>query len=294
MPIRLTALSPGVFMRDHLDRVGGIDYPQNIYREYKRYLKGQGVRHILSHGTMSTYIWMANKMGLIIFDHADSPERWGSVHDGANVRTGYRRSNRPLAPSPRHYYRLVSATDPRWDRLGTSYRVSIGYPAPPARVAVPPRERPKRVRKPLRERKPEVEAAPPEVKAKPKRERKPRVPRVPMVPAVLVTYQSRVDREIIPLLDELGRSASMVTIDQLESRLLDLADEVVTAAGATKGDERKKLLSINISLLRALEHIGPLRSSLTAISTEKLATRIAAARASYTATLRVIREDVVG
>jgi len=131
MPVRVRALPPGEFIRNHLVDVGGVDFVQAIYNAYKDYLKAQGLRDGISRATMSNYIYLANRLGLVAFDHAEASERWGAVVDGVTVPRGYVREPRPQAPSPRHYYRIVDPADPRWVRLQASYRQSIGLPGPP-------------------------------------------------------------------------------------------------------------------------------------------------------------------
>ena len=71
MPLRLTALPPGAFIREHLVLVGGVDYVQAIYASYKAHLRRAGVKPVASRQAMSVYIYKANKMGLIAFDHAE-------------------------------------------------------------------------------------------------------------------------------------------------------------------------------------------------------------------------------
>ncbi|KKM22503.1 hypothetical protein LCGC14_1624740, partial [marine sediment metagenome] len=105
MPLRLTAKGPGEFMRDHLVDAGGMDYPQSIHKAYKAYLRDRGFRNGASRASMSKYIWLANQLGLIAFDHAEPPEYWNAVEDGVEVPPEYVRESRPHAPSPRHYYR---------------------------------------------------------------------------------------------------------------------------------------------------------------------------------------------
>ena len=205
-------------------------------------------------------------MGLITFDHAEAPEYWGDVEDGATVPVGYTRASRPLAPSPRHYYRIINPADPRWVRLGTSYREFLGEEVPPPRVPAPP----------------EPEKPPPP------KEKPPRKPRKPE-PSEVEPYEARA-REILPMLDKLARSPSLEVIDRIENELLDLGAEVVKEIKKAKGAEREKFQLLNIR--RAIEDIGPLRSSLQQMETAELATRREAARRSFNATLRVVREDL--
>ncbi len=130
MPLRLTAKGPGEFIRDHLVDAGGMDYPQSIHRAYKAYLRDRGFRNGASRASVSKYIWLANKLGLVAFDHAEAVEYWNGVVDGAEPLPEYVRESRPHAPSPRHYYRILDPADPRWIRLEASYRESIGLEVP--------------------------------------------------------------------------------------------------------------------------------------------------------------------
>ncbi|KKL23347.1 hypothetical protein LCGC14_2426260, partial [marine sediment metagenome] len=114
-------------MRDHLVAAGGMDYPQAMYRAYKEHLKAEGLKDGCSRSSWSKYTWLANRLGLIEFDHAEAPAYWNGIVDGVDVPTGYERESRPQAPSPRHYYRIVDPNDPRWIRLEASYRESIGF-----------------------------------------------------------------------------------------------------------------------------------------------------------------------
>lgn len=139
MPIRVRALPPGEFIRNHLVAVGGVDYVQAVHKAYKTYLKAQGLNGV-SRETTSKYFWLANKLGLIEFDHAETSERWGAVVDGVTVPPAYVRESRPQAPSPRHYYRIIDPTDDRWIRLEASYRESIGIEVPPMMPRPPIRE----------------------------------------------------------------------------------------------------------------------------------------------------------
>lgn len=215
--MRVRALAPGPFIRDHLVAVGGMDYVGAIHKAYKRYLRGQGVVHLPSKLTTNTYIWLANKLVLIVFDHAEPAGRWADqqVTDGALV--GYVRQPRPLAPSPRHYYRIVKPEDPRWTRLETSYRASLGYEVPPARVPVPVVE--------SRAPEPEAAAARPELEApKPIKEPKPRAarkpkPRAEVSPSTIrdkwrTRRQPSTDVQVLEDLDKLDA----LEIDTVEAR----------------------------------------------------------------------------
>ncbi|KKK78246.1 hypothetical protein LCGC14_2845470, partial [marine sediment metagenome] len=119
-------------MRDHLVTAGGMDYPQAMFKAYKAHLKAEGLKDGCSRASWSRYIWLANRIGLIEFDHAEAPTYWNAIADGVEVSADYVRESRPQAPSPRHYYRILDPNDPRWIRLEASYRESIGFQVPPA------------------------------------------------------------------------------------------------------------------------------------------------------------------
>ncbi|GAJ12847.1 unnamed protein product, partial [marine sediment metagenome] len=168
MPVRARAKPPGEFMRDHLVAAGGVDYPQSMYKAYKEHLKAEGLRDGCSRSSWSRYIWLANRIGLIEFDHAEASAYWNAIADGVEVPADYVRESRPQAPSPRHYYRIVDQNDPRWIRLEASYRESIGFEVPPAMPR--PAPKPPKVKKvPLK----------PKPKPKPKPARKVRVVKPP-------------------------------------------------------------------------------------------------------------------
>lgn len=283
MPVRLRALSPGEFIRNHLMAVGGMDYPQAIHRAYKDYLEALGYKNGACRATISNYIWVANKLGLVEFDHAEMAERWGAVVDGVTVPRGYVRESRPQAPSPRHYYRILDPTDSRWVGLQQRYRESIGLPVrPPA----PPR--------PPKPPKPPVPPKPPKVKPPPKPPKPPKVkpPKPPKPPAVLAApYEERVPA-ILAMLDELERSPSMELIGEIENQLLDLGEDVIEVLPKAKGAERDKLAFLNMSIRQALEHLGLIGYSLEILVAETLPARIEVARESFRAALRVVREDL--
>lgn len=178
MPVRVRAMPPGEFIRNHLRDVGGVDYVQAVHKAYKAHLRSVGLNGI-SRLTTSKYFWLANKMGLIVFDHAEPSAYWNAVVDGVRVTRAYRRESRPRAPSPRHYYRIIDPTDPRWVRLEASYRESIGIPVPPpfprvpwapmpVEYPIPPEEMPPappppKVRKPRKVKVPKVKKPTPEI-----------------------------------------------------------------------------------------------------------------------------------
>ncbi len=193
MPLRSNVLSPGAFIRQHLVDRGGVDFVQGIYKSYRQHLKSAGIRNPASRQAFSVYIWTANKMGLIVFDHAAAVTRWDGVENDLEPSAGYVRESRPQAPSPRHYYRLVNAQDPRWSSIQGSYRESIGLPrvapqkpraevpvmaAPVAELPVElPVEIPIAGLKPARRGRPKITPAVPE--APPRRRGRPKVTAAP-------------------------------------------------------------------------------------------------------------------
>lgn len=284
MPVRVRALPPGEFIRDHLVDVGGVDFVQSIYNAYKDYLKAQGLRDGISRATMSNYIYLANRLGLVVFDHAEASERWGSVIDGVTVPRGYVREARPQAPSPRHYYRIVDPADPRWVRLQASYRQSIGLPVPPMFPRVP-------IRPPAPP--PSVEEVPPPKKPPVKKPpRKPRVvkPRPPTAAERVVPYEERISA-VLSMLDVLEEAPSIEMVGDIQNQLLDLGEDVLGAHKKARGTLRTLLGTINSRLWRGMERIGLLRSSVLRVLTAKPAARARAATA-LRAAIRVMREDL--
>jgi hypothetical protein len=128
MPIRPNTLSPGEFIRNHLVEIGGVDYVQNIYTAYKNYLTGFGIG--INRWTMTYYLWLCRKLNLVVFDHASPVEYWDAMPNALQPAPNYRPEPRPLAPSPRHYYRILDAADPHWINLQKSYRVQMGFGEP--------------------------------------------------------------------------------------------------------------------------------------------------------------------
>ncbi len=285
MPVRLLAKPPGEFIRDHLVGEGGMDYVQSIYRAYKEHLIRAGLKNGVTRASMSKYIWLANQMHLIIFDHAEETGVWAGIEDGFPVPPAYVRESRPQAPSPRHYYRIADPTDPRWVRLEASYRLSIGLvvgpPAPPPRPRPPT---PVAVRPPP----PVVEKPPPPPPPKPKRPPKPKAP--PKAPPVIPALYEERAREILAMVDELVDRPSPEAVGEIENRLLDLLEEVVKAARKARGTERTRLGVLNSKLREALELMPPLRSSLEAMISERLPRRIEMAQKSFAAAAELAKE----
>ncbi|GAH87350.1 unnamed protein product, partial [marine sediment metagenome] len=89
MPVRVRAKPPGEFMKDHLVAAGGMDYPQSMYKAYKAHLKAMGLRDGCSRASWSRYVWLANRIGLIEFDHAEAPAYWNAIADGVEVPADY-------------------------------------------------------------------------------------------------------------------------------------------------------------------------------------------------------------
>jgi len=282
MPIRVRAKPPGEFIRDHLVSVGGMDYPQSIHRAYKAYLKAQGLEDGCSRASMSAYIWRANRMGLIVFDHAEASAYWNAIKDGVEVPADYTRESRPQAPSPRHYYRIIDPTDDRWIRLEASYRESIGIEVPPMMPRPPIRP-------------PKVEKPPPKLKPppKPKPPRKPKVvkPKPPTAEERVRPYEERVGL-IVATLSELEASPSMELVAEIENGALGLSEDVLEAAGKARGTERTMLSGINVRLLSTLEEMPLLRNSVARYLVSETATERERNMAALRAAIRVVRENL--
>ena len=289
MPVRVRAKPPGEFIRDHMVDVGGMDYPQSIFNAYKLYLKTQGLKDGLTRATMSHYIYLANRIGLIEFDHAESPSRWDGLENGFEVPDGYKRERRPFAPSPRHYYRIVAPTDDRWIRLEASYREGIGLevgpmaPRPPIRPPAAEEAAPPPKKAPL------AKKAPPKAKVA----RKPKAVKAPAAtPEEKVQpYEERIGL-IVATLGELESLPSENTVLEVESRLLDLGEEVVAAAGKARGPEKTLLSNIVSRSTRALDEMTLLRSSVDRVLASKTPTERSRNMAALRAAIRVVREEL--
>lgn len=282
MPVRVRAKAPGEFIRDHLVSVGGVDYPQAIHRAYKAYLKEQGIKNGTSRDTMSTYIWRAKQMELIVFDHADEPAYWNGVPDGVEVPENYVPEPRPLAPSPRHYYRIVDSEDPRWVRLETSYRESIGIEAPPPfqRAAVVPAP-------------PKVEKKPPKKPAPPKPKKVPRVvtPKPPPPRELVAPYEEELE-VISTKLEDIEVAPTLEKVTEFQDELIAVGEEVVAAAEKASGAERTLLGNINSRIRATFDHVGLLRSSVERVLVSRTKAERERAAAALRAAIRVTQEDL--
>ncbi len=289
MPVRVRAKPPGEFIRDHMVDVGGMDYPQSIFNAYKLYLKTQGLKDGLTRATMSHYIYLANRIGLIEFDHAESPSRWDGLVNGFEVPEGYKRERRPFAPSPRHYYRILDPTDDRWIRLEASYRDSIGLEVGPMAPRPPIRPPAAEVAPPKVEKAPPKKVAPPKAKVA----RKPRVKKAPPpTPEEKVQPYEETIGLIVGTLGELESLPSAETVIDVESRLLDLGEEVVAAAGKARGTERTLLSNIVSRSTRALDEMTLLRSSVDRVLASMTTTERERNMAALRAAIRVVREEL--
>lgn len=258
MPIRKKALPPGEFIRNHLRDNGGVDYVQSIYRAYTSHLKDRGIKSRANRASFSKYIWVANQLGLIIFDHAGSVSRWGDEEDGGEIEKGYERESRPQAPSPRHYYRIVDDQDPRWLELEQSYRKKAGLPVPE------PRER-----KPVA---PALPAPKPEPVVK-KRTTGPRTD-----PGPLIARAQSIIRELDNFLDQ----PSIAAFEGIEKQLEKLRRDVRAKLPKAKGKNKEKLETINYNISRTIESLVLTKGLVTTMETsnkpatkEKLRKRIA-------------------
>ena len=289
MPVRVRAKPPGEFIRDHMSEAGGMVYPQSIFNAYKLYLKTQGLKDGLTRATMSHYIYLANRIGLIEFDHAESPSRWNGMEPGFEVPDGYKRERRPFAPSPRHYYRILDPTDNRWIRLEASYREGIGLEVGPMAPRPPIRPPAAEEAPPPPRKAPPKKAAPPKAKVA----RKPRVKKAPApTPEEKVQPYEEAIGLIVATLAELESVPSKETVIEVESRLLDLGEEVVAAADKARGTE-KTLLSLIVSRsTRALDEMTLLRSSVDRALESKTPTERERNTAALRAAIRVVTEEL--
>lgn len=298
MPVRVRAIPPGEFIRNHLRDVGGVDYVQAVHKAYKAYLLASGMRNGTSRETMSKYFWLANKMGLIVFDHAEPSAYWNAQVDGVRVTAAYRRESRPRAPSPRHYYRLIDENDPRWIRLEASYRESIGIPVPPPFPRVPWAPMPVEYPIPPEEL---AAAAPPAVPAlpKPKKVKKPKVVKVKKpTPAetaseLAAPFEARIAK-VVEAIDQLGRTPTTQLADAIEEEVIGIGEDVIDAVEGKRGIVRDRLIGINSLLRRTLDDYPLVKSSLRGMLRETLPALRTRAEGSFRAALRVVRQDLTG
>lgn len=297
MPVRVRAIPPGEFIRNHLRDVGGVDYVQAIHRAYKAYLLASGMNGT-SRETMSAYIWRAKQLGLIVFDHAEAPAYWDAVVDGVRVTKAYRPEPRPRAPSPRHYYRLIDENDPRWIRLEASYRESIGIPVPPPFPRVPWAPMPVEYPIPPEEMPP---AAPPPVAAPPppKKVKKPKAVKVKKpTPAetaseLAAPFEARIAK-VVEAIDQLERTPTTQLADAIEEEVIGIGEDVIDAVEGKRGIVRDRLIGINSLLRRTLDDYPLVKSSLRSMLRETLPALRTRAEGSFRAALRVVRQDLTG
>lgn len=294
MPVRVRAIPPGEFIRNHLRDVGGVDFVQNIHKAYKAYLLANGLKNGTSRETMSAYIWRAKQLGLIVFDHAEAPAYWDAVIAGVRVTRAYRPEGRPRAPSPRHYYRIVDPNDPRWIRLEASYRESIGIPVRPAFPRVPYVPGPPPVTMPPEVTPPPVEVAPPVAPAP--RVRRPRAarparPPQPSPEEVAAPFEARI-QTVLQGLDQLERTPTLELVGVIDEEMLDIAEDLVSLLEGARPAVRDRLGAINRELRNALHDIDLLSASVRTYMTERLPARKARAQTALQAAIRVVREDL--
>lgn len=288
MPVR-RALPPGLFIAGHMRDVGGVDYPQNVHREYKKYLKSMGLVNLPCRATMSHYFWLANKQGLIVFDHAETPAYWDGVMNAPRATTRTARQSRPMAPSPRYYYRIIDPDDPRWLRLEASHRQAIGIEVPPAFPRVPAEAVPVEeveVPKPPRVKKVRVKKV---KKPKPTKVKKP----TPAETAaeVVAPFEQRIAK-IVTELDLLRLTPTVKLADDIENQLADLGSDVLDALEGKRGLVRERLAGITTQLRMAFEHYPLVKSSLNSMLSETLPSRRVIAATSFTNAIRILREDL--
>ncbi len=298
MPVRVRAIPPGEFIRNHLRDVGGIDYIQAVHKDYKAYLLSVGLRNGSTRESMSKYFWLARKLGLIVFDHAEAVAYWDAQVNVTRVPRNYQPFGRPRTPNPRHYYRLVDENDPRWVRLEASYRESIGIPVPPAMPRVP--WEPKPALYPMGTVPIEEEITPPVEEAAPIK--KPRIPKAAKVPKpaksktaqeVLIPFEARVDR-VTQALGQLAKTPDIRLANAIEAELIALSGDAAKAALTAKGVTQERLLGI-VSVVRTAADDYPLvLSSLRSWGRETLPARQRTALGSLQAAIRVVSEGLSG
>lgn len=298
MPVRVKAIPPGEFIRNHLRDVGGVDYVQSVHRAYKAYLKAQGLRNGTSRETMSKYFWLANKMGLIVFDHAEPSAYWNAQVDGVRVTKAYRRESRPRAPSPRHYYRLVDETDPRWVRLEASYRESIGIPVSPPFPRVPWAPMPVEYPIPPEELAAALKPAPP-APPKPKKAKKPKAVKVKKpTPAetaqeIMSPFEARLTK-IAEAMTQLERTPTLELADAIEEELIGVGEDIVEAVEGKRGLVRERIIGLSTVVRSALGDYALVKSSLRAMLSEPLPARRATQESAFQAAVRVVIENLTG
>ncbi len=298
MPVRVRAIPPGEFIRNHLRDVGGVDYVQAIHKAYKAYLLAQGFRNGSCRETMSKYIWLAKKLGLIVFDHAEAPAYWDAVVDGIRVTKAYRPESRPRAPSPRHYYRLVDETDPRWVRLEASYRQSIGIPVPPAFPRVPwapmPVEYPVPSKEPAAAAAPAVPVPPKPAKAKKSKATKVKKPTPAETAQELsLPFEQRLVK-IVATLSQLEKTPTFELSESIEEELIGIGEEIVDKIEGKRGLVRERLIGLSGLVRNALSDYALVKSSLRAMLSETLPARRATQQNALQAAIRVVIENLLG
>jgi hypothetical protein len=291
LPVRVKAKPPGEFIRDHMVDVGGVEYVQAIHRAYKKYLKDQGLANCSCRETMSKYIWLARKLGLIVFDHAEAPAYWDAVVEGVRVPANYQPGGRPRAPSPRHYYRIVSPDSDRWLRLEASYRESIGIPVPPPFPRVPYVPPP-----PVEEVTP---APPPPKKKKRRAPAKSKAKKVTKpTPAqtaeeLAAPFEARM-QDISNSLDQLAENPNFELFGSIAEEMLNLGEDVVGEVEGKRGVVRARLVGISDIMRKALGDYELVRTALRAYAQEPLAARRATAEQALMSAIRVVKEDLTG
>jgi hypothetical protein len=291
MPVRVKAKPPGEFIRDHLVDVGGVDYVQGIHREYKKYLKAQGLDHTSCRETMSKYIWLAKKLGLVVFDHAETPAYWDAVVEGVRVPANYNPGGRPRAPSPRHYYRIVNEDLDIWLRLEASYRESIGIPVPPPfpRVPyVPPT--------PAEQVAEEIAPTPKKKRRKPTKSKATKVTKpkpAQTAEEVAIPFETRM-QTLASALDQLERTPDLELYQAIAEEILAVREDVFAELEGKRGVVRDRLQGIYDIMDHALNDYELVRTALLAYSRETLAARRATAEQAFQSAIRVVREDLIG
>lgn len=288
MAVRVNALTPGMFIAQHLSDVGGVDYVQATYNAYKEYLKSKGIVKIPCHQTMSKYFYLARKLNLIQFDHAEGAAYWDSLLDVPKVTARYQPLGRPRAPSPRHYYRIVDAQDERWIRLEASYRESLGLPVsiPMPRIPVITPAKP----------------SPQKKKRKTKSKARPGVKPVPEKTGteVAAPFEKRL-RFLDEILQRFGNTyeantalGNVEVVSAVEKELLAIAEDLLKAVRRKRGQVKERLDGLTDIVQNTINDIGLLRSSLSDWQSATLPARRQAAKTALDRAIEVLREDLTG
>jgi len=250
--LRLNAVTPGAFIRDHLAATGA-DYTGAIFKAYKKYLRGQGVRFLPSRDAMNKYMFMARRLGLIQFESVQAIERWGNIENLEIEEPETGGCCPPGCPSPRHYYRIVNPADPRWDALEQAYRGTLGGKSTTTRPPVP-----------TEATEPSIE---PPVTKKPKKPRKPKVVREP------VENFSEKMEAVRAAIRGLAKAPSPEGVASVAGMVANLRLEMQKGIRGRTGKDFDVMNALNDKLSHADDYLQAVGNALTTLAGEKLVYR---------------------